>query len=265
MKRLVFITLGFLLLSLQLEAQDTLACNPDSTFIASGAIVDPAPYVNDTLGEGLPAACLITPYDLTIFVHPPATFSSGPVTIPIDSFRIDSVVNLPEGLAYSCSTDDCTFAADSINCIYLSGTPTSENTEEVYELTIYLTVLTAAGFPIPATFPDPTLAPGTYSIAIFPEGSPECQTVPTLDFKTSSEWMSLYPNPVQERLRIDLDLAQSTNSILKIWNQNGALVKQVSLSDPGAEDISVQDLPAGFYIATVQSDQGLYRAKFIKD
>lgn len=264
MKRLIAYTSFFFLLIHSTAAQDEPVCEPDTAFINSGALIDPAPFINDTLGGGLPDACLNTPYDLTIFVHPPNTFTSGNITVPVDFFRIDSVVNLPQGLEYSCNTENCTFLADSISCIYLSGTPTEENTGENYELTIHLTV-SALGFPIPATFPDPTLAPGSYSIALHMEGSEACQTVPTLDFRSTAEWMNLYPNPVQDHIRLDLDGKMAADATLKIWNQSGALMKQVSVKNQGIEEILVGDLPGGFYIATLQSESGLFRAKFIKD
>src|SRR5210317_882506 len=87
-----------------ISAQDTINCNPDTTFINSGALVDPAPYINDTLGEGLPDGCINTPYDLTIFVNPPNTFEFNGFAVGVDSFTIDSLVNLPDGLSYTCST-----------------------------------------------------------------------------------------------------------------------------------------------------------------
>ena len=70
MKHLSAIGLFCLLSVATSYAQGTLTCEPDSAFLASGALVDPSPYINDTLGDGLPDACLNTPYDLTIFCQP---------------------------------------------------------------------------------------------------------------------------------------------------------------------------------------------------
>jgi hypothetical protein len=77
--------------------------------------------------------------------------------------------------------------------------------------------------------------------------------------------MSLYPNPVQDHIRVDLHDKIVADGTLKIWSQSGALIKQVRVKNQGIEEIPVEDLPGGFYIATLQSETGLFRAKFIKD
>ena len=188
-----------------LFAQDTPSCDADTAFINSGAIVQPTPIQNDTLGDGLPDACINTPYNLTMFLHPPSSFAVGTINVPVTSFRIDSVINLPDGLSYECSAPDCTFPADSINCIFLSGTPSDANESELYELTIHLTV-SAGGLGFAATFPDPALAPGSYHIILHPEGDTACQTsTPVLDHNPIAETINVFPNPGEDQITLAFD------------------------------------------------------------
>lgn len=244
-------------------AQDNPVCDPDTAFVNSDAIVDPLPYVNDTLGEGLPDACINTPYSQTIFVHPPAMFNTGVIIVPVNSFRIDSVINLPEGISYTCSTEDCLFKADSVSCIYLSGIPTAENSEEVYELKIFITI--NAGIAFQATFPDPALAPGEYNIAMHPEGDPACGTVPVLDIEPTPEWISLYPNPIGDFLNVEISGERAPVSNIRIWDQSGLLVKELPVDGlSGLQQFYLGELPAGFYISTIQTKEKVYRSKIIK-
>lgn len=265
MKR-VFVLFIYIIILLPIsQAQDTPACNPDTAFINSGAIVDPAPFVNDTLGDGLPDGCLNAPYNLDIFVHPPSSFNTGVLIVPVSWFRIDSITNLPAGLSYTCSTEDCTFPADSVNCIFLSGTPNAENTEEVYALKIFITI-NAAGFPFQASFPDPALAPGEYNIVIHPEGDPACSTVPTLDIQATPDWITLFPNPVHSQLNVQVSGNRTPVENLRVYNQSGALVKNIPLDRWSAtQQLNMDDLPAGFYVTTIQTENKIYRSKFIKN
>jgi hypothetical protein len=266
MKRIYLFCLALILVTTLIEAQDTPVCDPDTAFVNSGEIVSPSPIQNDTLGEGLPNACINTPYDLNIFVHPPSTFTFAGFEIPVTSFKIDSVINLPEGINYGCSTEDCIFLADSINCIYLSGTPTEANTESQYELTIYLTVI-AGNLPLAATFPDPTLAPGSYFIIINPEGDAACQSTPTLDFNAIAESVRVFPNPVYDRLSLSFESKKPAEGLLQVWNHAGALVKQKPVTiSTGKELLSIEleNLPQGFYVVGLQTKEATFRSKFIK-
>lgn len=264
MKRLFTSLIVCLTITTMSWSQDTLSCNPDTSFINSGTIVDPAPYINDTIGDVLPDACINEPYDLTIFLHPPATFSTSGLEVPVIWFRIDSVLNLPEGITYSCSTGDCIFPADSISCMFLSGTPTSANTEEVYALEIALTVNVGLQFPV--TFPDPTLAPGTYEIVVHPEGDPACGTVPVLDVQATPDWITLFPNPAAEQLTVEVRNGLTPIKNIQIWDQSGSLIKEVPTEQwTGTRQINLQDLPSGFYITTIRTADQIYRSKFIKN
>ncbi|MBK8505099.1 MAG: T9SS type A sorting domain-containing protein [Saprospiraceae bacterium] len=261
MKHLLAIAVFFILLIGTASAQITPSCEPDSAFLASGALVDPSPYVNDTLGEGLPDACLNTPYDLTIFVNPPTIFAFNGIEIGVDSFTIDSIINLPKGLSFACSAENCLLKAGEVSCIFLSGSPSNENTDTLYKLKIHLKVHTSL-FPIPVAFPDPLLAPGHFDLVVHPEGNAACETVAIHNYQTSVTSIHLFPNPVSDVVNFKLEDAGEINDI-KIWNQSGALVKTV-LTNKSNNQISVEELPAGFYITTVQTQNRIYRSKFIK-
>ena len=261
MNRFVFPFITFLGLSVNLAAQ----CIPDSAFIADGQLISPSPFQNDTLGDGLPDACLDMPYEVTIFLHPPSSFIFAETEIPVTSFQIDSVLNLPPGITYSCSTDDCLFLADSISCIYLSGTPSGEDIQSAYDLSIRINIA-AFGLSIPVAFPDPTLAPGEYFINIRNDST--CQTTPTSDYAEVHSIVRVYPNPSRERIRLSIDSKVRSVGHLQIRSIAGNLLKTESVSiRPGTQefDLYTGDLPTGLYLVGLQSNEGRQWSKFFKE
>jgi hypothetical protein len=182
------------------------------------------------------------------------------IPIPVESFTIDSVINLPEGLDYACSTENCEFLSGEVNCIYLSGTPTDQNTDTLYPLKIFLTV--NAFLPLPVAFPDPNFAPGSYDLVLHPEGNAACETVAIRNYQSNLSEIQLFPNPATQVVNLKLENTGEIHDI-KIWNQAGALVKTIQTSRT-SNQISVEDLPAGFYLTTIHTDNEIYRSRFIK-
>ena len=164
------------------NAQDSTAlCQPDSAFLESGQIIFPTPYVNDTLGDGIPVeACINTPYDLTFQVLAPGVLNVSGFPVSLTSISIDTVLNLPAGITYECTAPECLIVADSFSCIFLSGTPSPDNQVGDYELKIVLTANTSIG-PIPLEYPNPALVPGTYILVLNEEGSANGSTTPGFD------------------------------------------------------------------------------------
>jgi len=260
MKHIIFLFVVYLGSSVNLRAQ----CTPDSAFIADGELISPSPYQNDTLGDGLPSACLDMPYEVTLFVHPPTSFAFSGTEIPVTSFKIDSVLNLPPGITYSCSTDDCLFLADSISCIYLSGTPSGDDIDSVYDLSIRISISTL-GLSIPVAFPDPTLAPGEYFINI--KNNSSCETTPTADYAEPHSIAKVFPNPADDRIHLAIDSKIGSPGSLQIQSITGNLMKKEAVTiRPGSQefDLYTGDLPVGLYLVGIQSNEGMQWSKFFK-
>ncbi|MCF8254692.1 MAG: T9SS type A sorting domain-containing protein [Bacteroidia bacterium] len=72
--------------------------------------------------------------------------------------------------------------------------------------------------------------------------------------------LSVYPNPANEKIKIQLSAPLTINAIT-ILNLNGALIKE---SMVGSE-IDIADLKSGIYLIQVNSDKGIYTQKFVKN
>ncbi len=249
------------------RAQD-VTCEADSALLATDFIVSPTPYVNDTLGEGIvEPACINTSYFKQFIVRAPSVIIAGGFPVSVSSFRIDSVTNLPDGLSYTCSTEDCIVLADSLACILLSGTPTSENEAGDYELEIALTV-SVGTFSFPVLYPDSTLAPGTYVLTLNPEGDTACQaTTPTFDVATVETSMHIFPNPVSEILTVNWISKQQGVGQIELRNIAGALIQSRDINYvPGQNqyELPLGQLQNGMYLVGIKTNEGSNWKRIIK-
>lgn len=101
--------------------------------------------------SSLATGCLNAAYDDTLtIVYPVDTVFQG-FTLPFDSFRVDMVSNLPQGLTVECNHNNCmaypTNPGPARGCIRISGTPTDIPVQDSVELTI-TTWITFFGSPV---------------------------------------------------------------------------------------------------------------------
>jgi len=82
------------------------------------------------------------------------------------------------------------------------------------------------------------------------------------DVELESQICRINQNPVQESLQLQLaEQFQNEETALKIYNANGILVKE---SPYKPENLSVSDLPQGFYFLAVSNNGVSKKLKFIK-
>ena len=82
------------------------------------------------------------------------------------------------------------------------------------------------------------------------------------DVELESQICRINQNPVQESLQLQLaEQYQNEETALKIYNANGILVKE---SPYKPENLSVSDLPQGFYFLAVSNNGVSKKLKFIK-
>lgn len=82
------------------------------------------------------------------------------------------------------------------------------------------------------------------------------------DVELESQVCRINQNPVQESLQLQLaEQFQNEETALKIYNSNGILVKE---SPYKPENLSVSDLPKGFYFLAVSNNGVSKKLKFIK-
>ena len=81
-------------------------------------------------------------------------------------------------------------------------------------------------------------------------------------FDLSDNGYLLFNNPVNDNLTI---MSSNTNSLLKIFNQTGSLVKAIYPNENGLYNEDVSSLESGLYLFFIESNQGKnITGKFLK-
>ncbi|MDH3650371.1 MAG: T9SS type A sorting domain-containing protein [Saprospiraceae bacterium] len=263
----LFCLLNILVVQVSLAQQDTLICEPDSAFIASGAIVFPPPLVNDTLGIGIPVnACISTPYDLTFFLNSPSNVTIAGTAVEVNWIRVDSVANLPKGITFDCSVSDCMVFPDSIACIRLSGTPEVINEPGDYELVIFMTASTNIIPMLPIMFPSEALgAPGSYTLTLDAEGA--CDSITAAKDFTEPEALSIFPNPVDHSLNVHWNSKENGEGSIQLLSLTGQVLREEKFqTQPGRVEhkLNVGGMADGLYLLQFTSKQTNFRRKILK-
>ncbi len=245
---------------------DTLTlCEPDSAFLASGDIIDPLPFVNDTIGEGFTVpACIGELYEQLMFVRLPSTINLG-LPLGITSVRIDSVTNLPVGMSYVCSRANCDFPADSTGCILLTGTPTADNAPGEYELEIFVTVASTLG-PLPINIPNETLVPGTYILTVNDPAITSC-IASSRDLDLQPVSFQIFPNPALQQTMLEWESDHQGIGELEVRNSTGQVVRSQSVNyNVGTQQelVDLRDLPSGLYMVGVRGPRLRFWNKVLK-
>lgn len=91
------------------------------------------------------------------------------------------------------------------------------------------------------------------------EGVVSSSDDPTLQNKQ----IQLYPNPVVDELWLKME--DSSIRSIQIFSLNGQLLKQFRTNPASSIQISVRDLVPGFYLAVLNTDNGRFPVKFVKE
>lgn len=95
------------------------------------------------------------------------------------------------------------------------------------------------------------------------DGKSQYSNVEYVENKTSSVDFQIYPNPASDILNIKFQKAVSNGKLL-IRNVNGQLVKESSLNGIGNKQLSISDLPGGYYSIQIIDGSEKYEKTFIK-
>lgn len=72
--------------------------------------------------------------------------------------------------------------------------------------------------------------------------------------------LKIFPNPVSDELHIIL---KNKTGILKIYNSSSQLVLEKEIAGLTESSIDVKQFPSGFYYVTFQTEQNIFKVKFI--
>ncbi|WMN11702.1 T9SS type A sorting domain-containing protein [Marivirga salinae] len=74
----------------------------------------------------------------------------------------------------------------------------------------------------------------------------------------------LYPNPVSNRLKLDLGTIHHGTTTIRVYEVNGTLIKSEETNEQNAS-IDVSDLRKGVYLLILKSKRGTVKRKFVKE
>lgn len=229
-------------------------CVRDSSILQSGALLSP-PYW-DTLNKRyeLADACINHPYNQSITVNVPLAFQN----IPLSSVTIataGAVSNLPTGMTYSCDPPNCVFAAGSLGCIRMFGTPTAANTApDTLDLGLTVTVNTLLGG-IPLIFPSQLPGNNHYYLALKNE---QC-LVGTFDLNSDLGYVKASPNPFSGETTITVESLIPGEFNFEVFNILGKRVHTRVVRMAVGENQIVFDgseLPSGSYFYSLGNVNG---------
>lgn len=261
----------FLLSSFALLCSTSFAqinvCEVDETYQDSTAGVYPKPFQEDLGTGGIPdTVCLNTDYKTVLNVVISEAIEIGGTAINVNALTLNSVIGLPEGLEYECNVPDCSYTPDDkVGCITVFGKVTSADFLGDNEITVQATV--SSLFDIAIEFPNPLIAPGTYSVYVKEEGSDNCtEYVNTTELETSIDNLRLFPNPASDMITIEANVSEAGNYTCQIRNILGAVVMEQNfntVAGPNTITFSVDQLSNGMYTYILTDGQAALSRKFV--
>ncbi len=256
-------SLFFILIFLPICSLQAQVCVPDSSIYGTDQLVSPAPYTpTDPVIHTVPA-CIGEPYEMSVTFNIPDTFSipSFPgVALPLTSASIATtggITGMPVGLSYTCDPPNCSFNANTLGCVLITGTPASSNMIGNFSLAIAITAITPS-FPFPLTINYPTdIGAGNfYYIQVRSAGM--C-VVGTNDIYSDVNSIKNIPNPFGQLTTFKIDAKSGGDFRFEVFDMMGQRVydDQVVLTS-GANEFTFDagNLPNGSYYYSVGNAQG---------
>lgn len=153
-------------------------CQPDTSFLNSDTLLIPLPFDPDIRPDGgiTDSACLNTQFQFNFQFAIPDTFSFGGSSFSVDSFRLENIDGLPQGMTFSCSPD-CTFERESVGCVAIFGVATDPADVGEHLLTITGNgFFNGSDFPLTLNFPDENIPEleGEYILTVLEENDDRC-------------------------------------------------------------------------------------------
>ncbi|MCC6723885.1 MAG: T9SS type A sorting domain-containing protein [Saprospiraceae bacterium] len=243
-------------------------CNPDLTYADSTAGVYPKPYEPTLTPNGGITECAVIgqPFEFTFTIVINDTLTYSGLSFPLDSVLVTSVSGLPQGVNYTCDPPNCHFLGNTIGCAKLSGVPTSGNTPGAYDLLIGGSAyVNGSVFPLPISFPDANLAPGTYTIHLNASSSDPCAATATKDISKQVS-IKTVPNPAQGESQIKINSQISGQFQFQVVDLLGNRIQQRQLNLVFGENtvnLDASELSNGFYLLMLSNERGQVTQKLV--
>jgi hypothetical protein len=231
--------LALLLISMAVQAHGQGVCQPEWMLPGSGISPDTT--------ENLPVGYVNQPYTAVAQFKVPKKAPFNGDSIAIDHIVLTNVSGLGEIPAsipfiFQCNPEDCSFKADSVCCVAITGTPSATG---IFPLTIEANV-----FITPVVFiPFPT--PG-YEIVVYQNvGVPALST-------TRFDVSQITPNPFTESSKVYINLLKGTDYSIKVSDLAGNELSGKTFTGKQGVNEAVIDgshLPSGMYLLTISDGE----------
>jgi len=249
-----------LFFQVSLSAQSPV-CLPDST-VRDSIGVFPLPFdsMQSPMGGIREIACLGKPYEFIFTIVIGDTLRVNGIPFVLDSLLLsteNALLGLPKGLDYACNPPNCVFKDGAIGCLIISGTPDASNAPGDYELQISGTIVSGF-FRLDRTFPDPLIAPGSYSIEVADANSDACTTSSILQINPSNANLSVTPNPVTGTGLLKIEVPNTDLYQYRIFNMIGKEVVNIPVRlQSGYNELYVDlsFLPNGMYLHSINNKE----------
>lgn len=223
------------------------SCIPNTSITNSGYF----PRILDSAQE-------MSAYNMTIQVRSQRDtmvsnpFGPGTINATIDSIIVTGVSGMPAGLNYICNPNNCRFVSLKTHCVNIYGMP-AQGSAGIYPLSISVSVKVVVGGVIPQTINENI---NDFSIYV------KDDNINSLANISNPQWLDVYPNPSNGKLNI----ANKNKVIgdLKIYDFQGKLILQQSLTAFSIQEIDIAMLPNGIYQAVVGFEHDYAAVKIIK-
>lgn len=265
-KALLLLCLFF---SLSLAKTDAQVCQRDSNLLVVGGLLSPAPYSPDSPFYNLKVACIGEPYEQSVTVAIPDSFTFSGITAKIVNVTLpaNAVKNLPAGLTYSCDPPNCIFQPLSLGCIRVHGTPAASNMPDTFDLGISANVTILVNnipFPAPITFPG-DLAPGNHYYLIL-KNAGECISS-TADLNSTFSGVRALPNPVSGQAIIEVQSTQNGVFQFEVFDLLGKQLHRETVQLYEGENkfpFDATALPNGTYLYSIGDTNGKSVRRLVK-
>lgn len=230
-------------------------CERDSNLLKTGGLLSPAPYTPDSPFINLKTACINEPYNQSVTINVPGTFTYNGITVPISGVSIptsNGIGNYPAGMGYVCDPPNCVFNSNTLGCILLNGTPNAANSApDTLDLSLTATVATPFG-PVPVAFPGNSAAPNDhYYLKLNPTGG--CASG-TAEAGSPFSAVSAQPNPFNQETLISVQSTQTGRFQFEVFDLLGHRLhaESVQLFEGNNQfTYDASQLPSGTFIYTI--------------
>ena len=271
MRKYIFsIFLSTLFFAGVLPAQDPV-CVPDLSYADSLAGVYPGPFHPELFPDGgiHDTACINHPFELVLTAVVQDSITFGGLQLKLNYLQIaqNGVLNMPEGFSYACNPPNCKFESNTIGCMLISGTPTEANEPGVFDLKLKSQIVALNGLiNINDTLPE-FLIPGShYYLVLDPENSIHCQSSSVSTTPLDKPGLELVSNPVSDRIRVRLDLKESSSWQLDLVDMYGQKIDRITGSggsDTEDYEMGASQLLPGYYFLRLTTSRGMVVRKLL--